>query len=292
MNEDILQALLTSLDQREAVALISVTHATGDFAGTVGRHALVWLDKTRTPLGDLGVGDLAEHIYYDARRALLDREHRHLTYHAPSTDGNGAPENGARAAGEVKVFVEVQVQPPHLIVVGAGHIAVPLASIASTCDFAVTVLDDRPQYAHPARFPTATRVIAGAFREELGKLRATAGFDRHTYIVLVTRGHQHDVDCLLEVMDDPLAYIGMIGSKRRIRAVFELLEKERGIASERFDHVFAPIGLDIGARTPAEIAVCIMAEIINVMRGGPAISMSQQLRAERQARRARVAAHS
>ena len=274
MNEELLQALLKSLDEREAVALISVTSATGAYTGTMGNHALLWLDEARQPLGDLGLDALNAHVYYDARRALLDREHRHLTYTQPD--------------GEVKVFVEVQVQPSHLIIVGAGHIAVPLASIAATCDFAVTVLDDRPQYAHAARFPAAKQVIAGPFREELAALRERAGFDKHTYIVLVTRGHQHDVDCLVEVMHDPLAYIGMIGSQRRIRAVFELLESERGIPPETFDRVYAPVGLDIGARTPAEIAVCIMAEIINVMRQGPAIPMSEQIRQERQARRARV----
>jgi xanthine dehydrogenase accessory factor len=278
MNQDILDALLASLEERQAVALISVTNATGLYEGTMGNHALLWLDSERQPLGDLGLGELNDHIFYDARRALLDREHRHLSY--------------ARPDGEVKVFVEVQVQPPHLIIVGAGHIAVPLAAFAASCDFSVTVLDDRPQYAHRARFPTANQVIAGPFREELVALRDKAGFDKHTYIVLVTRGHQHDVDCLVEVLDDPLAYIGMIGSQRRIRAVFELLESERGIAPEKFDRIYAPVGLDIGARTPAEIAICIMAEIINVMRQGPAISMSQQIRDERQARRNRIAAHS
>jgi xanthine dehydrogenase accessory factor len=276
MNQEILQALLASVEEREAVALITVTSATGVFEGAAGQHALLWLNSDREPLGDLGLGELSDHVYYDARRTLLDREHRHLTYTRPE--------------GEVKVFVEVQVQPPHLIIVGAGHIAVPLASIAATCDFAVSVLDDRPQYAHPARFPTAQRVIAGPFRAELAALRGPVGFDKHTYIVLVTRGHQHDVDCLLEVLDDPLAYIGMIGSQRRIRAVYELLEQEQGIAPEKFDRIYAPVGLDIAARTPAEIAVCIMAEIINTMRQGPAISMSEQIRQERQARRARVAA--
>jgi xanthine dehydrogenase accessory factor len=246
------------------------------YEGTLGQHALLWLDSERDPLGDLNLGELNEHIYYDARRILLDREHRHLTY--------------TRPGGEVKLFVEVQVQPPHLIIVGAGHIAVPLASIASTCDFAVTVLDDRPQYAHPARFPSAQQVIAGPFREELAALRAKTPFDKHTYIVLVTRGHQHDIDCLIEVIDDPLAYIGMIGSQRRIRAVFELLESERGFPPEKFDRVFAPIGLNIGARTPAEIAVCIVAEMINVMRQGPAIPMSQQIRDERRARINRITA--
>lgn len=276
MNQAILQALVQSLDEREAVALVSVTDASGAYAGTVGRHLLVWLNDEREPMGDLGLGELSDHIIYDVRRTLLDREHRHLTFTRPE--------------GEVKVFVDVQVQPPHLIIVGAGHIAVPLASIAATCDFAVTVLDDRPQYAHPARFPTAQRVIAGPFRAELAALRGTTGFDKHTYIVLVTRGHQHDVDCLVEVLDDPMAYIGMIGSQRRIRAVFELLEQEQGIAPEKFDRIYAPVGLDIGARTPAEIAVCIMAEMINVMRQGPATPKSQQIRQERQARRERVAA--
>jgi xanthine dehydrogenase accessory factor len=276
MNQEILDALITSIDEREAVALITVTGATGVYEGTLGQHALLWLDSERDPLGDLNLGELNEHIYYDARRILLDREHRHLTY--------------TRPGGEVKLFVEVQVQPPHLIIVGAGHIAVPLASIASTCDFAVTVLDDRPQYAHPARFPSAQQVIAGPFREELAALRAKTPFDKHTYIVLVTRGHQHDIDCLIEVIDDPLAYIGMIGSQRRIRAVFELLESERGFPPEKFDRVFAPIGLNIGARTPAEIAVCIVAEMINVMRQGPAIPMSQQIRDERRARINRITA--
>lgn len=279
MNDQVLSALLRSLEEREAVALVSVTHASGVYASVLGAHCLLWLDE-RAPVGDLALGELTARIHDDARRALEEREHRHLTYTRPD--------------GEVKAFVEVQVQPPHLIIVGAGHIAVPLASIATTCDFAVTVLDDRPQYAHPARFPTAERVIAGPFRAELANLRAQGpsgrGLDKHTYIVLVTRGHQYDVDSLLEVLDDPLAYIGMIGSRRRIRAVFELLEEEQGIAPEKFDRIYAPVGLDIGARTPAEIAVCIMAEIINLMRGGPAIPMSAQLRQERQDRRARAAA--
>ena len=130
-----------------------------------------------------------------------------------------------------------------------------------------------------SRFPTADRVIAGDFRSELRALRGDhETFDANTYIVLVTRGHSQDVDCLLEVLDDPVAYIGMIGSQRRVRAVFELLEQEQGIAPEKFDSVYAPIGIDIGARTPGEIAICILAEIINVMRDGSAISLSEQIR--------------
>ena len=275
MNQPVLQAVLDSIENRESVALLSVTAGDGVFADQVGRHTALWLDTTRLSVGDLDLGELEPQVFSDARQAIELRAHRHFDYKT--------------AAGAIKVFVEVQAQPPHLIIVGAGHIAVPLAAIAKINDFEVSVVDDRPQYAHPARFPSADRVIAGPFRAELDKLRAgRATFDNHTYVVLVTRGHQYDIDSLLEVLDDPLAYIGMIGSQRRIRAVFDLLEKEQGIPAHKFDRIYAPIGIDIGARTPAEIAVCIMAEMINVMRQGPALSMREQIQQERAARQARI----
>ena len=280
----LLGALLAAIERREAVALLKITTAEGSFADLVGRQRLLWLCETRRPIGDWDVdgrlAGLIEQIDQDARQALIERRHRHLEY--------------TRTDGSLKVFIEIQARPPHLMIVGAGHIAVPLAAIAKLNDFEVTVLDDRPQYAHKARFPTADRVIAGPFRAELNNLRLNGPegskgqkqpFDNHTYIVLVTRGHQHDVESLLEVIDDPVAYIGMIGSKRRIRAVFELLESEEGIPAEKFNRIYAPIGIDIGARTPAEIAVCIMAEMINVLRSGPAIGISRQIQQERRARR-------
>jgi xanthine dehydrogenase accessory factor len=272
MKRTVLQAVLASIEARESVALVSVTEASGEFSPQLGRHLALWLDEERPPVGNLTLGDLDTRLHADVRDALATRAHRHLTYRS--------------ANGEAKVFVEVEAQPPHLIVVGAGHIAVPLAAIAKINDFEVTVLDDRTQYAQRNRFPTADRVIAGPFRPELQKLRGDhASFDNHTYFVLVTRGHQYDVESLLEVLDDPVAYIGMIGSQRRIRAVFDLLESEQGIPAQKFDRIHAPIGLDIGARTPAEIAVCILAEIINVMRKGPATGMGEQVRSERQRRR-------
>lgn len=274
MNNELLEQLLASIDQGEAVALLSVTAGDGAFAQAMGRHALIWADETRPRFGDLGIGELTAEAERAARDALTLRQHRHLSYET--------------AAGTLKVFVEVQAQPPHLIIVGAGHIAVPLAAIAKINDFAVTVLDDRAQYANQARFPMVDRVIAGPFCPELRKLRDEIGFNQHTYLVLVTRGHQYDVESLVEVIDDNLAYIGMIGSQRRVRAVFELLEQEQGLAPEKFDRVHAPIGINIGARTPAEIAVCIMAEMINVLRKGPAVTMSEQIRQERLARRQRA----
>jgi xanthine dehydrogenase accessory factor len=174
----------------------------------------------------------------------------------------------------VDAFVEVQRRAPELLIVGAGHIAVPLAQMATMCDFAVTVLDDRASFANRQRFPAVRQVIAAPLRDTV----RTLPLDADSFIVLVTRGHSHDVECLLEVLDRPVAYIGMIGSQRRVDAVFQLLEEEQGIAPEKLDRIYGPIGIAIGARTPAEIAVCILAEMINVLRGGPAESISDRRR--------------
>ena len=114
--------------------------------------------------------------------------------------------------------------------------------------------------------------------------------DQDSFVVLVTSGHSHDVECLLEILDRPVAYIGMVGSRRRVDAVFELLTEEQGIDPQKFDRIYAPIGLDIGAHTPAEIAICITAEIINVYRGGTAVSLSDHRRQRDLARRARAIA--
>ncbi len=275
MQHQVLGVLIEAIERREAVALVTVTAATGVYASALGCNAAVWPQSERGPVGELGLGERSQTVLADAREAIAHKEHKQLHY--------------AFEDGEFTAFVEVQARPPHLIIAGAGHIAVPLASIAKTCDFTVTVLDDRPQFAHPARFPTADRVVAGPFRPTLAELRrGKPVFDSDTYLVLVTRGHQHDIDCLLEALNDPVAYLGMIGSRRRIRAVFELLEKEQNIPASHFDRIRAPIGMDIGAITPAEIAVCIMAEMICVMREGTLPGMSEQVLQERLQRRLRA----
>lgn len=255
----LLAELLKSIDEGRSVAMVTVVKASGDYAAALGRRALVWLD--RDPLGSLSLGDLEAPALADATQVLTQRRPQMLTY----TDD------------EVELFVEVQRRPPTLIIVGAGHVAQPLATLGKLIDFEVVVIDDRPQYANTERFPQADRVIAAPFRPTLRDWP----IDVDTFIVLVTRGHSHDVACLLEVLDSPARYIGMIGSKRRVRAVFDLLEQEQGIPREKFDRVYAPIGLDIGAESPAEIGVCIIAEIIKIYRGGRAESLSDALRADR-----------
>jgi xanthine dehydrogenase accessory factor len=257
--DPLLNELLKSIDEGRAVALATVVQAGGDYAAALGHRALVWLG--RNPLGSLNLGEFEARALADATDVLARRRPQMLTY----------------ADGQIELFVEVQRRPPTLIIVGAGHVAQPLARLGKLIDFDVVVIDDRPQYANTQRFPEADRVIAAPFRPTLREWP----IDADTFIVLVTRGHSHDVECLLEVLDSPARYIGMIGSKRRVRAVFDLLEQEQGIPREKFERVYAPIGLDISAESPAEIGVCIIAEIIKVYRGGRAESLSDSLRADR-----------
>jgi len=251
----------SAMARREPVALLTVVRGPG-----AGNEAVVGLDGD--PVGTLGLGTLEEKVLPDARRVLEGRQHRLLRY----------PEDG------VSVFVEVQRRRPELLIVGAGHIAVPLAQMAAMCDFTVTVLDDRASFANSERFPHAHQVIAAPLRETVRQMP----MDADSFIVLVTRGHSHDVECLLEVLDRPVAYIGMIGSQRRVDAVLSLLVEEQGIAPEKLDRVYAPIGLAIGSQTPSEIAVCILAEMINVLRGGPAVSISDRRRERDRSRRGKV----
>jgi len=257
-----LAALRESMLDREPVALATVVSRTSGSpaVGRPGQQAVIWLD--REPLGSLELGAMEAQAIEDARAVLRGRQHKLLKYE------------------EASVFVEVQRRAPEMIIVGGGHIALPLAQLASMCDFSVTVLDDRPSFVTAERFPTARQRLSGPLRETVAGLP----MDQDTYVVLVTRGHSHDVECLLEVLDRPVSYIGMIGSQRRVDAVFQLLVDEMSIDPLKLDRVYAPIGIAIGARTPAEIAVCIMAEVINVLRNGPATSISERRR-ERDRRR-------
>ncbi|HTM07418.1 MAG TPA: XdhC family protein [Verrucomicrobiae bacterium] len=172
--------------------------------------------------------------------------------------------------GSAQVFFEVLPAPPKLFVVGAGHIAVPLVKIAKILDFRVTVLDDRILFANRERFPDADDIRVGDMAAELKAMAITPS----TYIVLITRGHKYDEPCLREIIHSPAKYIGMIGSRRRIKACFERFKSEEKIAEEVIARVYAPIGLDIATETPEEIALSIMAEIVKVRRGGEARSLS------------------
>ena len=165
-------------------------------------------------------------------------------------------------AGELQEFVEPLDPAPTLLIAGAGHVGQALAAIAPPLGFLVNVIDDRPDYASAERFPSAKRVIVGDIESELRRFP----IDRHTYIVIVTRGHQRDGQALAAVVGSPARYIGLIGSKRKIKAIFEDLGQQ-GVPFETLSRVHAPIGYEIGAITVPEIAISIAAELIAARRG-------------------------
>ena len=162
----------------------------------------------------------------------------------------------------VRAFLDIFSAEAALLICGAGHIAVPLALFAREAGFRVTVLDDRPDFTSRERFP-GCEVIAEDFTAALGKMP----FGPSAYAVVITRGHEHDTECLAEILPKVTAYTGLIGSRRRVGFVLEMLLK-KGISRERLDEVFTPIGIPIGSESPEEIALSIAAELVCVRRRG------------------------
>ena len=185
---------------------------------------------------------------------------RRLTGVAPVTDPKGR--RFARVSlepeGEGVRVLEPALPQERLIVLGGGHIALPVCRFGAACGFQVHVVDDRPDFANARRFPEAAQVICDSFENGIRRLRISP-FD---YVVVITRGHRHDADCLRVLLPgEKPAYLGMIGSRRRTGGLLEML-REEGFDPERIGSICTPIGLDIGAITPAEIAVSILSEVI------------------------------
>ena len=193
-------------------------------------------------------------------RGALSDVARRLTGVSPVTDLKGrcfARVTMAQDAERITVREPVLPQE-RLIVLGGGHIALPVCQFGAACGFTVCVVDDRPDFANRSRFPDAAQVICDSFENGIRKLSVTP-FD---YVVVITRGHRHDADCLRALLPGTMpAYLGMIGSRRRTKGLLEMLAEE-GFDEERPGRICTPIGLNIGAITPAEIAVSILSEVI------------------------------
>lgn len=164
-----------------------------------------------------------------------------------------------------ELYVEIRRPIRELVVVGAGHVAQPMAHLGALLGYRVTVLDDRPDFATRERFPDADRLI----RADFGDPFADVTLHERSYLLLVTRGHKYDYECLIRALraDPAPAYIGMIGSRRRVRATYVQLVEE-GFSTDALGRIHAPVGLDIGAETPEEIAVSVAAELVMLDRGG------------------------
>ena len=177
------------------------------------------------------------------------------------------------SGGNYRLFWDKLSRRRSALVLGAGHISQPLCMLLAQLGYAVTVVDDRPDFANNRRFPQAEQVICQNFTQALAELRLAS----YGAIIVVTRGHRSDMECLQAVIDQPAAYVGMIGSQGRVRIVMNSL-LEAGVEPAALKRLRAPIGLDIGAETPTEIALSIVAEIVAVNRAATCRPLSDKWR--------------
>lgn len=209
-------------------------------------------------VGTIGGGCVEAEVWQAAREVMESEKPRTLTF---NLNQDPKYDTGLVCGGTLEIFLEPILPPASLYIFGAGHVAVNLYKTARNAGFDVTVVDDREAYANRERFPDAKEVAAEDFERAMARLLP----NESSYIVIVTRGHHDDMRVLRWAVQTQARYVGMIGSKRKTIAIFRELTQE-GLAPQLFERVHAPVGLDIGAITPEEIAVAITAELIAVRR--------------------------
>lgn len=257
MNQEVFAALSDALQQGEEVALVTIVASTGSTPQRVGAKMLVYADG-RT-VGTIGGGCYENDAFWKAREAIKSR--RPVTVKFELND-DFAQETGLVCGGQMEVFVEPVEPSPEVYVFGAGHVGYFVGKMAYEVGFKVHVIDDREKFASTERFGKGIDVVVDHVPTwiDTHQLPATA------YAVIVTRGHTHDLDALRALTASPLRYLGLIGSKAKVKRIYDALIEE-GLSPDALRAVHAPIGLDIGAITPQEIGVSIVAELIAVRHG-------------------------
>ena len=253
---DVYEELLRLRNLGQKCALATIVDVRGSIPSYESAKLLVREDGSMT--GTIGGGCVEAEVWNAAREVIETEKPKHLTFNLGQ---DAAYDNGLICGGQLDVFVEPVLPIPHAFIFGAGHISKSLSKVATLAGFATVVIDNREAFANCERFPEAAEVHAEEYEEVFPKLpiRDTS------YVVIVTRGHRDDMRVLRWAVETNAKYIAMIGSKRKVIGVVKELEKE-GIARAAFDRVFAPMGLEIGAITPEEIAVSVVAEMIAVRR--------------------------
>jgi xanthine dehydrogenase accessory factor len=237
-------------------ALATIVNVRGSIPSYETAKLLVREDGSM--LGTVGGGCVEAEVWTAAREVMETGQPRRMTFNLGQ---DAAYDNGLICGGQLDIFVEPVLPQPRAFIFGAGHISKSLSRIASLAGFGTVVVDDRDAFANRERFPEADEVVAGDYEEIFPKLEVVES----GYLVIVTRGHRDDMRVLRWAVGTRARYIAMIGSKRKVISVVKELEKE-GIPRERFERISAPMGLEIGAVTPEEIAVSVVAEMIAVRR--------------------------
>lgn len=237
-------------------AVATIVNVRGSIPSFKSAKMLVRDDGTIT--GTIGGGCVEAEVWQAAREVMTSERPRTLTF-----DLNEDPkyDTGLVCGGTLEIFIEPVLPMPVLYIFGAGHVGRELSKAATRAGFDIVIADDRDAYANAERFPEASQVIADDFEKATARITPNEA----SYIVIVTRGHRDDMRVLRWAVQTKAKYIGMVGSKRKAITVFRELVKE-GLKPELFERVHSPVGLDIGAITPEEIAISITAELIGIRR--------------------------
>jgi xanthine dehydrogenase accessory factor len=256
MTEAVLRAAARAIEEGRRAALVIVVAASGSTPQRPGAKMLVYEDG-RT-LGTIGGGRDEHDAAGQACEAIRDGRPRLVRY---ALDDDLSAGSGPICGGQMDVYIEPIERAPDLYLIGAGHVSVEVARFAQAAGFSVHVVDDRAAYASPERFPGADLIVA----DIPAWLRASA-IGPGAFVVVVTRGHRQDLEVMRELIGRPLRYLGLIGSRTKVAQVFDTLRGEAADPARLADS-FSPIGLDIGAVTPAEIGVSVVAELVAVRTG-------------------------
>lgn len=259
MSTEFFTELKDAFNEGDPFVLAMVIETEGSSPGKVGQKMLIYHDGSID--GTVGGGINEERV----RQAAVELFHtggaKLLTFSMANPVGGTEPICG----GDLKVYLELMVDRPRLVVFGGGHIGRTLAKLASMAKYRVTLVDQRPEFADPKILPEVDQVICGPYEPSVD----TVGLDARTAVVIVTPGHSHDLQVLRRVVALPPAYVGMIGSARKVEEMKKTLLAE-GADPDRIAGLYAPIGINLGGQTPEEIAVAILAQII-AFRNGKAI---------------------
>ncbi len=262
----ILKKAVELVEKGEEVALTTVTKASGSTPRDEGTKMLVLEDGTI--YGTVGGGNLESRVIDESIEAL--KKGKSISLYLPLEK----KELGMECGGEVEVFIDVYKSKPKLLIVGGGHVGLAIYKVASILDFYIAVFEDREDILTKERFPLAKELILGNMKENLSNYT----IDENTYIVIVTRGHEYDEDCLEEVIHSNARYIGVMGSKRKVKIMMENL-KNKGVEESLLEKAYTPIGLDLGGETPEEIAISILSEILLIKNKGSLIHMKSTRKA-------------
>jgi len=239
-------------------ALATIVHTNGSIPSYESSRMLVRDDGSIA--GTIGGGCVEADVWAAAREVMEIESPRKMVF---NLNNEASYDGGLICGGTLEIFVEPILPQPVVYLFGGGHIAMALAKFANSAGFGIAVTDDREQFANPQRFPMAQEMFF-SYEEAFDRLKPNAS----SYIVIVTRGHRDDMRVLAWAVRSGARYIGMIGSKRKVLSTYKALEKE-GFLPEEFERVYAPMGLEIGALSPEEIAISITAELIAVRRSAP-----------------------